>query len=444
MGLSGEHLWTSCLEIVRSQVTQKTYDTWIAHLKFVSYNDNDLTVSAPNEFVKEFIEEHCIEALKKGLYETFGTNVRLLYSIPRDNAETTKKEPQQPYGTAKVPKLDSNLSWNYTFENFVEGTSNRLALTVAKSIARNPDQATFNPFFIYGPSGIGKTHLANAIGMSVLQQHPSKRVLFVPVHVFQAQYTQSVKNNKFNDFVAFYQTIDVLIIDDVQELTTPKTQLVFFHIFNHLHQNKRYIVLTCDRAPSQLEGLEERMLTRFKWGMTAEIERPDIQLRKDILISKTYVDGLTVSEEVIDYIAQNVSDSVRELEGVVNSMMAYSIALNREIDCELAEQIIAKTIKKNKKDVTLEKICKQVCAEFGVKIKDIASTSRKKEIVGARQLAMYLCRQMLSLPYLQIGKEIGKRDHTTVMHSCKQVENQLSIDADYRKLVDRVQRKIKG
>lgn len=446
MPTTGEEKWQASLELIRTQLSPKTYDTWIEPLRFVSYKGDNLTISAPNDYVRDYIEEHCIEAMKFALHQTFGKNVRLLYSIPRENPGNPRADSRQatsaPFDTTpkpQLPKPDPNLSWNYTFDNFVEGTSNKLALTVAKSIARNPSQATFNPFFIYGPSGIGKTHLANAIGLSIVQNHPEKRVLFVPVHVFQAQYTDSVRSNKFNDFVAFYQTIDILIIDDIQELVTPKTQQVFFHIFNHLHQNRRHIVITSDRAPAQLQGLEERMLTRFKWGMTAEIERPDIQLRKDILRSKTYLDGLTLPEDVLDYIAARVTGSVRELEGVVNSIMAYSISLNSEIDRSLAQTVIERTVSRPAGQLTVGELLREVAKAFSVAAKDIASKSRKRETVAARTAAMYLSRKMLALPLAQIGREIGRRDHSTVLHACRQAESLIATDPAYRQTLQKIE-----
>ncbi len=421
----------------------KTFDTWIAPLRFVSLKGNDLTVAAPNRYVHDFIEEHCITPLRHALIDAFGPHVRLLYSIPKETDTAPKSnlfDLSQPVEKPR-PKFNPNLNRNYTFTNFLEGESNKLALTVARTIARNPDQVTFNPFFLFGPSGIGKTHLANAIGMALTENFPDKRVLFVPVHLFQTQYTEAVRTGRFNDFMGFYQSIDVLIIDDVQELVTPKTQQAFFHIFNHLHQNQRHIIITSDRAPAQLSGLEERMLTRFKWGMTAEIERPDMQLRKDILRAKTYVDGLTLDDEVLDFIAQNVTGSVRELEGVVNSLMAFSITLGGEIDCQLAASIISKTVHAPSQ-IEIADVIAAVSKHQGVSRRDMASKSRKQPIVSARHMAMYLLKKHLNLRYLEIGEALGGRDHSTVLHALRQAENRLTQDAAWRKSVEEIEAKL--
>lgn len=442
---NGLDKWNACLDILRTSLPQKTFDTWIASLGFVSLKGNELTISAPNRYVHEFIEEHCIKQMRDALMQAFGPSVRLLYSIPKESDVQPKTNliDLAPAKTKPRTTFNPNLNRSYTFDNFVEGQSNKLALTVARTIARNPDQVTFNPFFIHGPSGIGKTHLANAIGMYIYQEFPDKRVLFVPVHLFQVQYTEAVRTGKFNDFMAFYQSIDVLIIDDIQELVTPRTQQTFFHIFNHLHQNKRHIIITCDRPPAQLSGLEERMLTRFKWGMTAEILRPDIQLRKDILRAKTYLDGLTLDEEVIDFIAQNVYGSVRELEGVVNSLMAFSITLGGEIDCELAASIISKTVNAPTQTTPAD-VINTVARQMGVSRKDMASKSRKQSIVSARHMAMYLLKKHLDMRYNEIGDALGGRDHSTVLHALRQAENRIANDDDWRRCMEDVEAKLKS
>ncbi len=435
--------WNACLDILRNSLPNKTFDTWFVPLRFVSLKGNDLTISAPNVYVHDFIEEHCIKQFHNALITAFGPSVRLLYSIPKDDAPQRKShllDLAQPEEKPR-PKFNPNLNRNYSFANFVEGTSNKLALTVAKAIARNPDQVTFNPFFIYGPSGIGKTHLANAIGRAICEDFPDKRVLFVPVHIFQSQYTEAVRTGKFNDFMAFYQSIDVLIIDDIQELVTPKTQQCFFHIFNHLHQNYRHIIITSDRSPAQLSGLEERMLTRFKWGMAAEIERPDIQLRKAILHAKTYLDGLSLDDTVLDYIAVNVTGSVRELEGVVNSLMAFSITRDGEIDCELAASIISKTIHAPSQ-FDISDVLATVAKHMGVTRRDMTSKSRKQPIVAARHMAMYLLRKHFDLGYTEIGDAFGGRDHTTVLHALRQAENRMNNDATWRKAYEEVESKL--
>ena len=323
----------------------------------------------------------------------------------------------------------------------MEGGSNKLSRSVGLSIAENPGKSTFNPFFLYGPSGVGKTHLVNAIGVRIKQIYPDKRVLFVSAHVFKTQYTDSVIHNTQNDFINFYQTIDVLIIDDIQEITTSKTQMAFFHIFNHLQQNNRQIIITCDRPPVLFEGIEERMLTRFKWGMTVEMEKPDTKLRRDILISKIRRDGLVevIPTDVVQYIAQNVESSVRELEGIINSIMAYSVVDNCEIDLQLAQRVVARAVNLEKKELSADDISAAVCQHYGVKQKDLATKSRKQTMVQARQLAMYLIHKYTETTYSQIGRIFGKRDHSTVLYACNQVARRISVDKTYRREVEELE-----
>lgn len=321
---------------------------------------------------------------------------------------------------------------NYSFDNFIEGESNRLPRAAGSSIADNPGRTIFNPLFVYGASGVGKTHLINAIGLRVKELYPDKRVLYVSANLFKVQFMDAVRKNTLTDFINFYQSIDVLLLDDVQEFVGPeKTQNTFFHIFNHLHQNGRQIVMSCDRAPSSLQGMEDRLITRFKCGLVAEIERPDYNLRKAILTSKVRRDGLIISNDVLDYIAENVTDSVRELEGILNSIIAHATILNREPDVTLAERIINKAIRRAPREVTLDSILNTVCNTCHVTQEEISSGSRKRSVVQARQIAMFLAQKHVKdITLTRIGECIGGRDHTTVLHSCKLVMNQLNFDKE--------------
>ncbi len=450
--------WEKCLQYIRKSLSKQVYDTWFTSLTCVEFTNNKLVIGAPTTFVVEYIEGQFLSKIREAIHTSFGVGVELHYRVqPSKNddvmAETapvagsTKTSDPQPaqsmFGKRPLPPINPLLNAHYTFDGFVEGSSNKLALSVAKAIAEKPGHSTFNPFFLYGASGVGKTHLANAIGVRVLQNYPQKRVLFVSAHQFQTQYTDSVLRNKFNDFIGFYQTIDVLIIDDVQELTTQRTQQAFFHIFNHLQQNGRQIVMTCDRPPVSLEGLEERMLSRFKWGMVAELERPDIKLRRAILKSKIKRDGLTFPNEVIDYIAKVVDRSVRDLEGIVNSVMAYSIYLDSEIDIPLTERVIARTVNMETKEVTVDNVANAVCEHYGIKPREMASKSRKQAVAQARQVAMYLCEKYTELSKSEIGRRIANRDHSTVLYSCRQVERRISIDKAFRHEIETIEAKIK-
>lgn len=446
--------WQLFLDCLRNQVSPQDFSTWFSVLKMIRFANGELFVGVPNRFFPEIIEQRFARELKNALAQAYGPSARLHYQVVNPEAggssererELQARENKQEVitpQTRRVLPLDPNLNPSYTFDNFLEGEANRLSRSVGLNISENPGRGSFNPFFLYGPSGVGKTHLANAIGVRTKQLHPEMRVLFVSAHVFKTQYTESVRKNTQNDFINFYQTIDVLIIDDIQEITTAKTQLAFFHIFNHLQQNNRQIVITCDRPPVLFEGIEERMLTRFKWGMVAEMERPDVKLRRDILRSKIKRDGLTFPENVVSFIAKNVESSVRELEGIVNSIMAYSVVDNCDIDLALAERVVARAVNLEKKQLTADDIIQTVAQHFSLKAKDLISKSRKQAIVRARQLAIFLCHKYTDMPYLQIGQRFGGRDHSTIIYSCNQVTKDLSTVKDYRRTLEEIEAKLK-
>ena len=445
--------WAHCLRMIESNVSRQQYDTWFVPLGFVGFDDDEqmLTLSVPSPFVREYIEEHYLKLLRAVLHQQYGQGVRLRYEVKIDaqNNISTREEGTERATTPStvvrhdglnaspraLQHLDSQLKAEYTFENFVEGDSNKLPRTVGLAIAQNPHQATFNPLFIYGGSGVGKTHLVNAIGLRVKELHPELRVLYVSAHLFQVQYTDSVRRNTVNDFIAFYQSIDVLIIDDIQELATMhKTQLSFFHIFNHLHQNGKQLILTSDRPPVALEGMEERLLTRFKWGLLAELEKPTQSLRRDILCYKIRKDGLRVSTPVVDYIAAHVDKSIRDLEGVLTSLMAYSVVNDCEIDLALAERVISRTvgISRQHTALTLDDILTRTCNYFCIDRDDVLSATRRAPVVLARQVVMYLAQQHTRLSTTKIGAFVGKRGHATVIHSCQAVSQRLQSDEAFR------------
>lgn len=445
-------MWNKCLVYIKSKLAAQEYDTWFAALEFVALKGNALTISVPTKFVSEYIGEHHAEMVRSALQHSFGADVYLVWQNAEQMAEVKRRAEQKEQMLAKNsvgavqmdrPNLDPQLNPHYTFTTFVEGKSNKLARSVALAIAENPGQSTFNPFFLYGPSGVGKTHLVNAIGVHLKKMHPEKRVLFVSAHVFKLQYTESVRKNTTNDFMNFYQSVEVLIIDDIQEATTLRTQQTFFHIFNHLQQNGRQIIITCDRPPALFEGIEERMLTRFKWGMIAELEKPDTALRRDILTAKVKRDGLSFPREVIQYISQNVESSVRELEGIINSIMLYSLVEDCDINLQLAAKVVERAINLEKKDMTIESITNTVAKYYGVKVKELYGKSRKQLIVVARQVAMYLSHKYTQTAYKQIGRVFGGRDHSTVIHSCNIVASRITADKDFRHEVESVESLLK-
>lgn len=462
--IEGNHaiaLWNKCLMFIKDNVNATAFKTWFEPIVPLKYDNKALTIGVPSPFFYEYLEEKYVGLLRAAIYKEIGEGTELMYSILTDktnqitvNVEGTKRsqavqqqanvqnvnKTPNPLQAQVVQDLDPHLNPNYNFDNFIKGTSNEFSRTVAETVAMNPAR-TFNPLFIYGPSGVGKTHLVNAIGTRIKELYPEKRVLYVSAHLFQVQYTDSVRTNHFNDFITFYQTIDVLIIDDIQEFAgVTKTQNTFFHIFNHLHQNGKQLILTSDRAPVMLQGMEDRLLTRFKWGLVAELEKPDTELRKNILRNKIRKDGLTISESVISYIAENVNESVRELEGIVNSLLAQSILFKRDIDIDLTQRIVRKAVKcAEVKPVTVEDIIEKVCEYYKVDTSTIHTKTRKREVVQVRQVAMYLAKKHTETSSSKIGQLIGKKDHATVLHACKIVKDQVDVDKAFKNEIDEIE-----
>jgi len=455
-------LWNECLKVIRNNVAPDAYKTWFSTIKFESFSQetNTLLLRLPSPFIYEYIEENYVDLIKKVLHYYFGKDVVLRYRVLTDS--TTGKtqevepeptasidEPKKTSGVNKAPdfleaqvpqQIDSKLNNHLTFENFIEGDSNKMPRSIGVSIAEHPFTNMFNPLFLYGPSGCGKTHLINAIGVKIKEIYPDKRVLYVSARLFQIQYTDSVRQNRVNDFINFYQTIDVLIVDDIQEwITATKTQDTFFHIFNHLFRNGKRIILACDRPPVDMEGMNERLLTRFKCGLTAELEKPNTQLCVDILNSKIKRDGLSIPANVVEFIANTANGSVRDLEGVVNSLMAYSIVYNSNIDMRLAERVIKRAVKVDNHPLTVDDIIEKVCNHFNVSQEGIATKSRKHELVVARQVSMYLAQKYTKMPAARIGKLVGGRDHSTVIHSCNQVESRLKTDKNFKEDIESIE-----
>ena len=440
-------IWDNCLRIIRDNVSANAFTTWFADIVPLEYKDNTLNIQVKSHFVYEFIEENYIDLLATALTRVFGEGVGLKYTILTAGA-TTEEMPETPPAAAikrtvekaeGTEELNSMLIRKYTFDNYVEGSSNKLSRTAAESVAMFPGR-TFNPLFIHGASGVGKTHLVNAIGSKIKQLHPEMRVLYISAHLFQVQYTDSILHKNFNDFMRFYQSIDILIIDDIQEFAGLQgTQNAFFHIFNHLHLNGKQLIMTSDRSPAQLKGMEERLLTRFKWGLTAEIEKPDLELRKNILRNKIRHDGLKFPEEVITYIAEHVNASVRDLEGIIVSLMAHSTINNCDIDLRLAQKILGGLSEYEKEPMSVEKIVKTVAEYYNVDVNSINTKSRKREIVLVRQTAMFLAKKHLDLSTSKIGLHIGRRDHATVLHACKTISNLLDTNKQFRNEMNEIE-----
>ncbi len=444
-------LWDSCLQLIKNNVSEQQFNTWFKPIAFESYNEdkNTVLVRIPSPYIYEYLEENYVDLLSKVLSRTFGKGVFLNYRVLTDKehnlTQDIQAEPVANIGTARKrervnespsvldaaqpQQIDSQLNPHLTFSNFIEGDSNKLPRSVGLSIAEHPNKTTFNPMFIFGPSGCGKTHLMNAIGTRTKELYPQKRVLYVSARLFQVQYTSAVVHNTLNDFINFYQTIDMLLVDDVQEwMTAGKTQDTFFHIFNHLFLNGKRIILACDRPPVDLQGMNERLLTRFSCGLIAELEKPNVQLCVDILNSKIKRDGLRIPADVVQFIAETANGSVRDLEGVINSLMAYSVVYNCNIDMRLAERVIKRAVKVDDRPLTVDDILETVCHHFSVSATAVSSRSRKHEYVVARQVSMYLAQKYTKMPASRIGKLVGGRDHSTVIHSCSQVEQRIKVD----------------
>jgi chromosomal replication initiator protein len=450
MTVNPNKLWNDCLQTIKENVTEQQYNTWFKPIAFEKYDETSKTllVQVPSPFVYEYLEENYVDLLSKVLRRIFGDGIQLTYrvvtdkthkitqvihsdpidSIPTQRPTARANQAKTPIDTAQTD-LDPQLDPHKSFNNFIEGDSNKLPRSIGLSIAEHPNTTQFNPMFIYGPSGCGKTHLINAIGLRAKQLFPQKRVLYISARLFQVQYTNSVLQNTTNDFINFYQTIDVLIVDDIQEwISATRTQDTFFHIFNHLFRNGKRIILASDRPPVDLKGMNDRLITRFKCGLIAELEKPNVQLCIDILNQKIYRDGLTIPADVVEYIAKTANGSVRDLQGVINSLLAYSVVYNSNIDMRLAERVIKRSVTVDDQPLTIDDIMDSVCNHFNVSSAAVSSRSRKREYVVARQVSMYLAQKHTKMPASRIGKLVGGRDHSTVIHSCSQIERRLKTD----------------
>jgi chromosomal replication initiator protein len=443
-------LWDNCLSLIKDNVTEQQYKAWFEPIVFEKYDEDfqTLLVQVPSMYVYEYLEQYYVNLLSKVLTRCFGQNVQLKYRVVTDKQHgiNTVVEGEEPTSVEPAPAttrgnkspttldavshdLNPQLDIHKTFHNYIEGDSNKLPRTVGLSIAEHPGKTTFNPFFVYGPSGCGKTHLINAIGVRCKEMYHHKRVLYVSARLFQVQFTDASRKNTVNDFINFYQSIDVLIVDDVQEwATAEKTVATFFHIFDHLSRLGKQIILASDRPPVDLGWLPDRMLTRFSSGLIAELEKPNVQLCVDILNAKCRRDGLTIPADVIAFIAETANGSVRDLEGVINSLLTYSIVYNTNVDMMLAERVVKRAVKIDNKPLTVDDILEKVCNHYHVQQQNVFSKSRKRDYVMVRQISMYFAQKYTKMPASRIGQLIGGRDHSTVIHSCSTVEQRLKVD----------------
>ena len=467
-----QEIWDNCLSIIRDNVTAQNFKTWFKPIKAVKLDNKILTIQVPSQFFYEWLENNYITLIKKAIKRELGKEAKLEYNIlletssgkkpyvtkiPSNEQDKVKNNPismpinmdqssiRNPFIIPGLQKIHINpqLNESYTFDSFVEGECNRLARSAGFAVSQNPGGTAFNPLFIYGNGGLGKTHLANAIGIDVKNNFPEKTVLYVSADKFQTQFVDSIMDNRKNDFVHFYQSIDVLIIDDVQFLCgKEKTQDIFFHIFNHLHQNKKQVILTSDKAPVDIIGMEQRLLSRFKWGLSSDLQSPGLETRLAILKKKIKKDGIDIPYEVIEYIAYSITSNVRELEGALISLLAQSSLNQKEITIDLAKNMLDKFVKNTVREVSIDYIQKVVCDYFNIPIETMKSKTRKREIVQCRQLAMYFSKQMTKNSLAMIGKYCGNKDHATVLHACKTVNNLSDTDKRFKGYISDIEKKL--
>lgn len=470
-------IWEKCLAVVKDNIPPQSYSTWFAPINPISLENDVLTIQVPSQFFYEWLEEHYIGLLRKTIRMVIGSGATLEYSVIIDNSFDSSKPYAVKYPatdrkatqnnqvsmpldlnkgkTREIPnpfiipglkklKVESQLVETYSFDNFIEGECNRLARSAGWAIAENPGKTAFNPLLVYSNVGLGKTHLAHAIGLQVKKNYPEKIVLYVKTDQFINQYIDSVRNNNQNDFIHFYQMIDVLIIDDIQFIAgKEKTQDVFFHIFNHLHQNNKQLVLTSDKPPVELKGMEPRLLSRFKWGLAADLQMPDLETRISILQKKLYKDGIEMPYDVIEYLAYSITTNIREMEGALISILAQATLNKKAINLDLARQMIDKFVKSTTREISIDYIQKIVCDYFSVPLDVLNSKTRKREIVQARQLAMYFSKMHTKNSLATIGLHCGNKDHATVLHACRTVNNLIETDKQFRVYVDDIDKKLK-
>ena len=445
-------LWTECQQILKDNLSQSAYQTWFASIEPIQWENNMLVLQARSQFIVDYIEDNYLDLLSRVLRKVFGAQVQLEYrilmagssiDIPSDSMKLSAnpKSTIVPQSSIEVDnEWDSHLNPQYTFDNFIKGEPNKLARAVAVEIAKSPGKTIFNPLFLYGGSGVGKTHLAYAIGNEVCRLNPAARVLYVAANTFKLQFQDAVNHNRVPDFLMFYQSVDVLIVDDIQYFADLRgTQDSFFQIFNHLQQSHKQLILTSDRSPLELRGVQDRLLSRFKWGLAAEITRPDYQLRHDILMYRIRKDGVKLSDEIINYIATHVTDNVRDLEGVLASLLAYSTLTDNPIDMDLTQTVVGRLVALRPQTFDTKDIITTVCQHMNVAEKVITARSRQREAVRARNIVMYLIKKYTDSSLAQIGACVH-RDHATVAHSLNTMDDLMSYDAVLRQEVAAIER----
>lgn len=473
MNTDHEGAWGKCLKVIKDNIALNSYNTWFVPIVPVKLDNDVLTIQVPSHFFYEWLEEHYIVLLKKVIKRVVGNEGRLEYSIvmennkgnknpytvklPTANNTSVKNSPvsvplninenqiRNPFIIPGLKKLnvESNLNPSYSFDNFVEGDCNRLARSAGYAVANKPGGTAFNPLLIYGGVGLGKTHLAHAIGISIKEKYPNKTVLYVGSEKFAHQFIDAIKQESINDFIHFYQMVDVLIIDDVQFFAgKTKTMDVFFSVFNHLHQNGKQIILTSDKPPVEMQDMEQRLLSRFKWGLSADLSTPDLETRIAILQKKMYGNGIELPNEVVEYLAYSINTNIREMEGAWTSLLAQASLNKKAITLDLAKQMIDKFVKNTSREISIDYIQKVVCDYFNLPMEILKSKTRKREVVQARQISMFFSKKMTKASLASIGAHCGGKDHATVLHACRTVTNLSETDKQFKVYLADLEKKL--
>ncbi|MCA4894190.1 MAG: chromosomal replication initiator protein DnaA [Cytophagales bacterium] len=472
MPVEAATVWNDCLHIIKASVDEQSFNTWFKPITPLRNQGEVLTIQVPSQFFYEWLEEHYVPVLKKAVHQVLGTNGRLEYSVivdsgnhnnppvlvnypngngfKKSNAQAVNTNGHDQYSPFSFKALNpqtvnSRLNPNYSFDNFVEGDCNRLARSAGVAVAKKPGTTSFNPLMLYGGVGVGKTHLVQAIGNEIKKNLPSKIVLYVDQNDFTSQFLNALQNHKMQEFQNFYLQVDLLILDDVQFLAgREKTQEIFFHIFNQLHQSGKQIIMTSDCPPRDLKGFQERLLSRFKWGLTADLQEPDFETKLAIIHNKMQSDGIEIPTEVAEYLAFSVDTNLRDMEGVLNSLLFHATLLKKEIDLELAKEVLKNIVKEIQADVSVDFIQKTVGDYFKVDLEAMKSKVKKREIVIPRQTAMYFCKRYTQLTLALIGENFGGRDHSTVIHALESVEDMMKTDANFKNSVEELTKKFKS